>query len=75
MNEKVSIIYVFIICFVLCYDFDILIIGEICDVEIVKIVVCVVLIGYLVLSMVYVGDVYGVLLRLFEFGISLEELV
>lgn len=55
---------------ILCYDSDIIMVGEIRDSEIVKIVVRVVFIGYLVLIMMYIKDIKGFLYRLFEFGVS-----
>lgn len=74
MNEKVGVIYFVGLKVILCYDLDMIILGEIRDVEIVKIVVWVVMMGYLVLMSFYMRDVKGVIYRLFEFGINMNEI-
>lgn len=54
---------------ILCYDLDIILVGEICDEEIVKIVIRVSLIGYLVMIILYMNDVKGVIICFMDYGI------
>lgn len=49
---------------------DVLLVGEIRDKEMVKMVIEVVLIGYLVLIILYINDVVGVIVCFDEMGVE-----
>lgn len=62
--------FVKVLCLLLCYDLDVIMVGEIWDVEIVELVLCVSMIGYLVLIMLYINDFYGVINCLCNLGLD-----
>lgn len=70
VNNLIGMIFVCVLCVFLCQDFDIIFVGEICDQEIVKIVVEVVFIGYMVFVILYINDVLGVVICFEEMGIE-----
>lgn len=70
VNVKVEMIFVCGLCVILCQDLDVVLVGEICDGEIVQIVVQVLLIGYLVLLILYINSVLGVIFCLQDMGVE-----
>lgn len=74
-NNKCGMIFVVVLCLFLCQDLDIIMVGEICDLEMVEIVIKVVQIGYMVLFILYINDVLQIIVCLMNMGIVLFNII
>lgn len=74
INEKAGITYATGLKAILRHDPDIILVGEIRDEETSKIAVRASLTGHLVLTTLHTNDARGAVLRLLDFGITLQEI-
>lgn len=62
VQNKVGVIFVKVLCYILCQDLDVIMVGEICDLEMVQYVIQVVMMGYFVFLILYINDVVLVIM-------------
>lgn len=74
INEKAGITYATGLKAILRHDPDIILVGEIRDEETAKIAIRASLTGHLVLTTLHTNDARGAVLRLLDFGITLQEI-
>ncbi|WP_369902626.1 competence type IV pilus ATPase ComGA [Bacillus manliponensis] len=74
INEKAGITYAAGLKAILRHDPDIILVGEIRDEETAKIAIRASLTGHLVLTTLHTNDARGAVLRLLDFGVTLQEI-